>query len=457
MFMQYLIFSVWWVPLAAYLANMGMSGMQKSLILSSMAIGSMASPIIGMIADRHYASEKVLAVSNLFTAALLFLAANIVNPNILLIVIIFAMICYMPTWSLTSSIAMAHTSAEQFPRIRVFGSIGWVASGLFSIIAVSIFKIKMFDGSTIPLYCGAVISLFAAFFNLFLPTTPPAAKGQKASIVDILGLRSFSMLKDRNFRIFIILSFFSIIPFSMYHVFGSEFLQSQNFQFITFTMNFGQVVEILFMIIATTIIIRIGIKWALVVGLIALVIRYLSFYMGGIFNQDTLYILGILVHGIIFGLFYVGGQVYTDRIAPKELKAQAQGFLAFVVWGVGLFLGILLDGWLISFYSAETNGKMFYNWNSIFAITTILSIIILVFFIIFFKEGMTEKVKKIIESKYLPTNILPLMIPLLTSSVQKNEDKTVLAVINLPIDKDDNYNSKYSNLTEINEDDFIPG
>lgn len=388
MFMQYLLFAIWWVPLAAYLANLNMSGMQKSLILSSMAIGSMASPIIGMIADRYFASEKVLAVSNLFTGILLFLAANTSSPNLLLAVVIIVMLFYMPTWSLTSSISMAHTSAEQFPRIRVFGSIGWVASGLFSFIAIHIFKIKIFDGSTAPFYCGAAISLLAAFFNLFIPTTPPVAKGQKTTIVDALGLRAFYMLKDRNFRIFMILSFLSIIPFSLYHVFGSEFLQSQNFQFITITMNLGQVVEIFFMFLATTIIIRTGIKWALVIGLVAMLIRYFTFYMGGVLDQSTLYIMGILVHGIIFGLFYVGGQVYTERKAPKELKAQAQGFLAFVVWGVGLFLGILFNGCLMDYYSLDVAGKTVYQWNSIFAITSIFSFAILIIFLLFFKEKL---------------------------------------------------------------------
>lgn len=377
MFMQYIMFAVWWVPLAAYLANLQMTGIQKSLILSSMAIGSMASPIIGMLADRHFASEKVLAVSNLITAILLVIAANITNPHFLLFIIILAMLSYMPSWSLTSSISMTHISAEQFPRIRVFGSIGWVASGVFSLVAVGILKVELFDGSAVPLYCGAATGFVAALFNLFLPTTPPAAKGQKAAIIDNLGFRAFYMLKDRNFMVFIVLSFLSIIPFSLYHVFGSEFLQSQDFQFITFTMNLGQVVEIFFMVIATTVIIKVGIKWALVIGLIALLVRYFSFYLGGILDQNILYIFGILVHGLIFGLFYVGGQVYTERKAPKELKAQAQGLLAFMVWGVGLFLGILFNGWLIGYYSYHTNGKMGYDWNSIFAITTVFSIVIL--------------------------------------------------------------------------------
>lgn len=390
MFMQYLLFAIWWVPLAAYLTNIGIGGFQKSLILGSMAIGAIASPLMGMLADRHFPGEKVLAVSNLITAGLLVLAANSSNPDILLMIVVLTMLSYMPTWSLTSSIAMAHTSAEQFPRIRVFGSVGWVASGAFSLVAIHIFKAEMFDGSSSPLYCGAVVSLLAAFFNLFLPHTPPAVKDQKVSIVDILGLRAFSMLKDRNFRMFMIASFLSIIPFSLYHVFGSEFLQSQNFHLITFTMNLGQVVEIFFMFLATTIIIRTGIKWALVIGLIAMLVRYSSFYFGDVLSSDALYILGILVHGLIFGLFYVGGQVYTDRKAPKELRAQAQGFLAFVVWGVGLFFGIFLNGWLIGYYSAEVDGKMVYQWNSIFAITTIFTILVLLFFALIFKEEKNE-------------------------------------------------------------------
>ncbi len=116
-----------------------------------MAIGSVASSIIGMVADRYFASEKVLAVSNILTSILLVLAANVTNPDLLLLVIILTMLCYMPSWSLTSAIAMAHTSSEQFPRIRVFGSIGWVATGLFSLVAVGIFKVKVFDGTKFAL------------------------------------------------------------------------------------------------------------------------------------------------------------------------------------------------------------------------------------------------------------------------------------------------------------------
>lgn len=103
---------------------------------------STASPLIGMVTERHFSSEKVLAVLNLLTAFFLLLAANVTSPTLLLAVVILSMLCYMASWSLTTSISMVHTCAEQFPRIGVFGSIGWVASPVFRLVAISVFKVK---------------------------------------------------------------------------------------------------------------------------------------------------------------------------------------------------------------------------------------------------------------------------------------------------------------------------
>ncbi|MBW8034467.1 MAG: nucleoside permease, partial [Planctomycetes bacterium] len=184
MFLQFMLFAVWWVPLAAYLGNIGIEGNFKSLILSTMAFGCLASPIIGMIADRHFASQKVLATLNIVCAIFLFLAAIQTSPVALFVLLLIAMLCYMPSWGLTSAIAMSNSPTEKFPQIRVFGSIGWVASGLFSLVALKVFKIELFDGTKLPMICGAVCCLIAAAVNFTLPNTPPPAKGQKASVID---------------------------------------------------------------------------------------------------------------------------------------------------------------------------------------------------------------------------------------------------------------------------------
>ena len=135
MFLQYMLIAVWFVQLTAYVRKLGMGGFQMAMIGSSMALGCLASPLIGMFADRNFASQRVLAVLNLATALLLLLSAQVTAPLPLFLLLLAAMLCYMPTWGLTSSIAMSHSPSEKFPQIRVFGSIGWVAAGVFSIVA----------------------------------------------------------------------------------------------------------------------------------------------------------------------------------------------------------------------------------------------------------------------------------------------------------------------------------
>jgi nucleoside transporter len=398
-----MMFAVWWVPLAAYLSKMGVEGTFKALILSSMALGCLASPIIGMIADRHFASQKVLAAMNFICAVLLFFAAREgINPTVLFVLLLLAMFCYMPTWGLTSAIAMANSPSEKFSQIRVFGSIGWVASGIFSIIALKISN-KAIDGTNIPILCGAGTSLFAAITNLTLPDTPPPAKGQKASVVDALGLRAISLMKDFNFALFIVISMIVMIPFSIYWSYCSEFLQDKGFKFITVTMNWGQFAEMFFMLLIPMALARLGIKKSLLIGLIAMLVRYVAFLCGSKFDQEWLYFIAILVHGIIFGFFFVGGQIYIDKKAPKEIRAQAQGFIFLVTFGIGLLIGNFFNGELIARNVTEQiidgAAVKVYNWDTIWMVTTIISLVLPVVFLFFFKdkiltnEQATEKVQ----------------------------------------------------------------
>lgn len=381
MMLQYMMYAVWWVPLAAYLTNLDVGSTQKAFILSSMAIGCLVSPVVGMLADRFFAGQKVLAVLNLINAIMLFMAGTTNDPDLLFIFLLIAMLGYMPSWSLTSSIAMVHLPSEQFPKVRVFGSIGWVASGVFSIVFINILKID-FDGTNIPFYCGAGVSLFAVITNLTLPNTPPPAKGQKGSIIDAFGLRTVELLKDRNFAIFILFSFLSLIPFAMYFSFFSEFLLNINTKYISVTMNWGVLAEMGFLLLVPGAIKKFGLRKVMIFGLIALVVRYFSFYTGGAINQSWMYYIGILVHGLIFGFFYVGGQIYIDRKAPSGLKSQAQGFIFLVTFGLGLLVGNFISSEIINHFKNELG----YNWNAIWGITTLFSILLLATFILFFKN-----------------------------------------------------------------------
>lgn len=381
MLLQYMMYAVWWVPLAAYLTNLEVGSTQKALILSSMAIGCIASPVIGMLADRFFAAQKVLSGLNIINATMLFWAGTTNNPDVLFICLIVAMLGYMPSWGLTSSIAMVHLPPEQFPKVRVFGSIGWVLSGLFSVIFIKFLKID-FDGTNIPFYCGAGVSLFAAITNLGLPNTPPLAKGKKISLIDAFGLGTLKLMKDRNFTVFIILSFLSLIPFAMYYSYFSEFLLNINTKYISVTMNWGVLAEMGFMLLIPVAIKKFGLRKVMILGLIALGIRYLSLYTGGVIDQNWMFYIGILIHGLIFGFFYVGGQIYIDKKAPAELRSQAQGFIFLVTFGIGLLAGNIICGQIINHYKSVEG----YNWDAIWGISTLMSVVLLLSFLLLFKK-----------------------------------------------------------------------
>ncbi len=390
LFLQFMLFAVWWVPLAAYLTNIGVEGTQKALILSSMAIGCLASPLIGTLADKYFSGEKVLVVLNLFTALLLFFAARQTEPTMLFVFLLLAMVVYMPTWGLTSAIAMAHAPAEQFPRIRVFGSVGWVVSGVFSLVAVNYFNID-FDGTNLPLYCGAAVALVAAISNLFLPKTPPAGSKDKILLMDVLGLRSLTLMKDKNFATFIIISFLAMIPFALYWSYLSQFLQDVGFKYITVTMNWGQFAEMFFMVMVPVVLKKAGVRATMIMGLLALLIRYVAFYIGGAADLPILYFVGILVHGIIYGFFFVGGQVYIHNKVPEELNAQAQGFIFLVTFGLGLLLGNFVNGELIQMFTETVNGVNKVDWASVWSITSVLTLVVLIAFALFFRNTIIEK------------------------------------------------------------------
>jgi len=387
MFLQYMMFAVWWVPLAAYLKNTGIEGTYKAWILSVMPLGCLVAPILCMIADRHFASQKVLTILNFGCAVLFFLGARQTSQAAMFVILLLAMFCYMPTWSLTNAIAMANYPSEKFPQIRVFGSIGWVAAAVFSLIAAtSLFGGRNIDGTAIPIYCGAGTALIAALLNLTLPNTPPPAKGKEASIVDALGLRAMTLLKDRNFLLFIIISLLVMIPFTMYFSLGSQFFESQGFKQVTATMNLGQFVEIFLMLLVPLALLRFGVKWTMAAGLGALAIRYFALWGGVAADQTFLYYIAILVHGIIFGFFFVGGQVYVDKKAPPEIRAQAQGLIVLICFGVGMLIGTFLNVELIERYT--TDGVC--NWNPVFVINALISVVLVAALCAFFRDDVKQ-------------------------------------------------------------------
>jgi len=349
-FLQYMALPVWFITLVPYAKSMGAQGSMLAWMISSMAIGTLASPFVGMITDRFFAAQKVMAFLNIVAAIGLVLAGIQTRVLPLLIILTVTMVFYMPTWSTINYIILSHCPSNVFLQIRVFGVIGWIAAAAFSVVGDWI-GVKV-NGTPLMFYCGAVTVFIAGLLALLVPDTPPKARGQPMSLVDVLGLRAVSMMKDPGFAFFIAIMFFSKIPFSLYFGYGGEFLTDIGFKNPTLSMSFGQYSEIFFTLVLASTIKKIGAKNAMLIGLAALLMRYVSFWLGGTVGVYS----GILIHGLVFGFFYVGGQIYVDMLADGAMRAQAQGFINFAAFGIGTFFANFVNRALIDGLRVTTTG-----------------------------------------------------------------------------------------------------
>ncbi|MDR1372691.1 MAG: MFS transporter, partial [Dysgonamonadaceae bacterium] len=240
LFLQYMLVAVWWIPYAAYLTRHEIPDATKAIALSAMAVGFMTSSIVGAIADRYLPAQKVLAATNLAVSLLLLAAGLSSSPTLTIILIYIIMLLYMPTWALTGSITLKHVSQQQFPRIRLFGTLGWVSSGLFSIIALNIFQNTTFDSSSLTYLCGSAVALLAALHALTIPHTPPTATKQKLTLARILGFEALTLFRDRNCLAWFLLTFAAVLGYAMYYTYIGWFFNDRGFHLITATVSLGQ-------------------------------------------------------------------------------------------------------------------------------------------------------------------------------------------------------------------------
>ena len=380
MFLQFMMLPVWFVPMFPYVKSMEGGAQWAFWCGLIMAFGTLSSPLFGMFADRFMNSERVLAVCNFAGAILLGYAYTVKDPQILFVVLLLTMLFYMPTWSLTATIAMSNSTTQVFPQIRVFGTLGWVASGVFSIIGVKAFGINDFDKTSYIFLCGAVASLLGAGLAFVLPATPPSAKGTPMSVVDALGLRALALFKNLEFAVFTILILCAMVPFMWYLVYNSQYLADKGFRYLTLTNNLGQTFELVFLLLIPLILKKAGYKWSMVIGLGALLFRYVSFYLGaqGFMVGDF---GGILIHGLIFGLLIVGAQMYVDVKAPADLRAQAQGLIGLVLFGFGAVLSNTVFEFVLKKFTTEEGLR---QWTSPFLIAAGMAAVLLVLMAVLF-------------------------------------------------------------------------
>ncbi len=382
MFLQYMVLPVWLLPLLPYVETLD-GGRDWTFAFGVLSgVGTLASPFVCMFADRFFNSEKVLAACNLVSCVLLGAAYFTTSLPILFVLLLLSLVAYMPTWSLSSAIVMEHSSPADFPRYRTLGSMGWVASGVFSVIAAKWFDVGDFDLSRRIFAVASALCALGVVVALFLPESHPKAKGESHSVADILGLRAFSLFRDHAFAALAILVFLAMIPFQWYLVYNPVYLADSGFRYLTMTQNLGQVVEIAFLLTIPFLVGRLGYRLTFAAGFFFLAVRYALFYLAAATGCDACIFGGILTHGLIFGLVVVVAQMYVGDFAPPELRNQAQGLIILLTSGLGIFASNVVMHPIVS-ASLGPDGR--HDWSVPFAVAFFVSVFLALAAVLFFR------------------------------------------------------------------------
>lgn len=387
MFLQFFAWGAWFATMGAALDVAGIGSLTGDAYASAPIAAIFAPLFLGLIADRLFNSERVMGVlmlvggGLLVGAAMLGSSAMATNQQIIELkktdvagvgegddavvadnsavgevkvssselvqleevqqrtgkymvwLILAHLLCYMPTLGLGNTIAFTHTpSQEDFPKIRVWGTIGWIAAGL----GVGFLG---WSNSLNIFWLGAASSILLGLFCFTLPKTPPPMKGKPMDIRSVLMVDAFKLLADVNFLIFALCSTLICIPLAYYYGSTATFLNQTGFEQAAATMTIGQMSEIAFMLLIPFFFRRLGLKMMILIGMGCWVIRYALFAYGASQLNTAALLLAVALHGICYDFFFVTGFMYTDQKAPKAIRGQAQGLLVFLTQGVGMFFG----------------------------------------------------------------------------------------------------------------------
>jgi nucleoside transporter len=393
MFMQFFVWGAWYGQMSKYMTDqLGATGAQVGSAYAAFSVAMIAAPFfVGMLADRYFQAQKVLGILNLLGAAILFFLTQITDPDTFYWVMLAYCLTFAPTISLTSSISMRNMDnpEKEFPAIRVFGTVAWIAVvNLVGFLGlgdkVAIFQISM------------VTSVVLGLFSFLLPKTPPTATGP-ATFGQIIGKDAFVLFKDRSFLIFFISSVLICIPLSFYYAWANPSLTDTfkagyptadptTFR-IENMMSLGQVSEVLFMLLLPLAYARLGVKNILIIGLVAWIIRFAFFGYGDALGGVWMLYAAILLHGVCFDFFFVSGMIYTDKKAGDKIKSQAQGLITLATYGIGMFIGSEVSGYVKDKYTAaDPSGAMLTNWLNVWLVPSGIAAAALVFLLLFFKD-----------------------------------------------------------------------
>ena len=385
MFLQYFIWGSWYVSMGAYLANtLKFQGAEIGLAYGAFAWGAIISPfVVGLIADRYFASEKLLAVLGILGGAVLCLLPRCTTFSTFYPALILYCSLYVPTLALGNSLSLHHlaNAKTDFPRVKMLSAVGWIGG----LVALNVLKGAE---SPIQFYLAGGTSILFGLFSLTLPHTPPKKTGANVTVGEILGFDALALLKRPSFAIFIVCMFLICIPLYFYFVNLGIYLTQLKWENMLVKTSVAQVSDVICFLLLPVCLSRFGYKTTIFLGIFCWVARY--FALSGSVNstaQTALIFTAILLHGVCYDFLFIAGQLYVDEQANERIRGAAQGLIAFILWGVGALVGTYLAGVVLGKHAlaSPVNG-LGHDWQKIWMTPAIGAAVVLVIFLVFFRN-----------------------------------------------------------------------
>lgn len=394
-FLQFFIWGSWLLTIGAYwFQTKHWSGTDFGAIFSTIGIAALFMPAIaGIIADRWLNAERLYGIFHLIAAAILFLIPQVDNPSTLFWVMLVNMMFYMPTISLSITVAYSTLKSKgldivkDYPPIRVWGTIGFI-------VALWIISLSGLEKSAAQFYVASGASLFLGLYAFTLPKCPPLGRGHKRSFVDELGLNAFALFKNTKMAIFFIFAMLLGASLQLTNAYGDTFLHDFALvpeykdliavKYPAIIMSISQISETLFILTIPFFLRHFGIKKVMLFSMIAWVLRFGLLGYGNPAEGLWMIILSCIIYGMAFDFFNISGSLFVETQSDPTIRASAQGLFMMMTNGFGAFLGSRLSGIVIDTWFILPNGT--FDWHGIWLAFAGYSVVVAILFSIVFRH-----------------------------------------------------------------------
>lgn len=356
-FLQYAVWGSYLTSMGSYLVGAGLAS-KIGLFYAMQGIVSLFMPaVIGILADRWIQAQRLLGICHGLAAAFMvgagyyaMTAGATVEFGILFTLYALSVAFYMPTIALSNSVAYSvlesnnYDTVKVFPPIRVWGTVGFICAMLLCDAAG-------FQTTYMQFIQCAVLGFVLGAYAFTLPACPTNRSGEKKSLVEALGLRAFTLLKQKKMALFFIFSMLLGVSLQITNGFANPFITS--FRDIPeFASTFGanhanalislsQVSETLCILLIPFCLKRFGIKNVMLMAMFAWVLRFGLFGVGNPGSGVWMFILSMIVYGVAFDFFNISGSLFVNKETDTTIRASAQGLFMIMTNGIGATIGTL--------------------------------------------------------------------------------------------------------------------